>query len=322
MVIDVFASEASYWRHLAPVVAELLARGHEARVWSRASSQPWGAPVLFRHEPACVAVCASASDARYLAPQRVTYVEHGAGQTYVGATHGYAGGADLGNVVLFLAPGDRVARAWRRSYPQVPVETVGSPALDQHLDGSRTRDVAESYDRNTIRRVVVTEHWPCFVAHETRPGMRHFDRGIRELARLEAIQLIGHAHPKGRMTWDRWSALGITELERDPDVVLRSADLLIADNTSLMYEAAALDVPVLACNAPWYRRDVEHGLRFWSHVPGIQVDTVGTFIPAVVAALDDPPEAHDLRARASAHVYAHLDAGAAARAVDAIERWT
>lgn len=323
--IDVYASQVNYWRHLAPVVDELRARGHDVATWSPPKAQSWGPPLGKRRIRASVAVCASYLDARRLLPQRVIYVEHGAGQTYVEGTGiGYAGADDLEHVVLFVAPGEHVAARWRACYPQVPVETVGCLALDQHLHDFHTPD---SGVRNPDDRplVVISQHWRCGVCPETMPAGPDFERGIRELARLGDIQLLGHAHPRGaRLTAQWWREWGVVDFEPDPDVVLSrlvaTRGLLVHDNSSLMYEAAALDVPVLALNAPTYRRDVEHGLRFWSHVPGLQCDSVGTFIPAVIAALDDPPEAKALRARAASHVYAHRDGGAAARAADAIER--
>lgn len=294
-------------------------------------------------------MCAAWIDADVLAPQRCVYVEHGAGQTYLdgsqGDGRGYAGGAGLEHVVLFLAPGEPVATRWRARYPQTPVETVGCPALDQHFHARRISVVCQSYDWGAedgpavdggcalhglrtggVPVVAVTEHWRCGTVPETLPAMPLFDRAIAEISRAGEVHLIGHAHPRGaRRTIERWRRLGITTIERDPDALLcalRTAQsaVLVADNTSLMYEAAALDIPVLAVNGPDYRRGVEHGLRFWSHVPGIQCDSVGTFIPAVMAALDDPPEARALRAHASAHVYAHADGDSAARAADAIER--
>jgi hypothetical protein len=62
--------------------------------------------------------------------------------------------------------------------------------------------------------------------------------------------------------------------------VRKFANLLICDNSSLMYEMSYLGRNVVALNAPWYRRDVEHGLRFWQW-RGIQVDT-----PEELLALD------------------------------------
>lgn len=289
-------------------------------------------------------MCAAWIDADVLAPQRCVYVEHGAGQTYLdgsqGDGRGYAGGAGLEHVVLFLAPGEPVATRWRARYPQAVVETVGCAALDQHLresvaaarynvgaeDGPAVDGGCALHGLRTggVPVVAVTEHWRCGTVPETMPAMPLFDRAIKKL--VTSFQVVGHAHPRGaRRTIERWRRLGITTIERDPDALLcalRTAQsaVLVADNTSLMYEAAALDIPVLAVNGPDYRRGVEHGLRFWSHVPGIQCDSVGTFIPAVMAALDDPPEARALRAHASAHVYAHRSGDSAARAADAIER--
>lgn len=318
-VIDFYASQPNYWRHLAPIVEEARRRGHDARTWASRGSHPWGAMV--RHSALCgdVLVVASYVDARKRGPgRRVVYVEHGAGQTYRdGRPECYAGAAGLGNVVLFLAPAERVAQIWRQSYPQTPVETVGCPALDQHLHPLRPY-----YARTQAKPVVyVSSHWDCGVVPETRPAIFEFERGIQALARLQdLVELRGHAHPRLSQPM-----LGLLErngigFEVDPDVVLRTADLLIHDNSSLMFEAAACDVPVLALNAAGYRRHVEHGLRFWSHVPGIQCSTVGTFLPSVIAALDDPPEAKALRARAASHAYDLRDGTSAARAVDAIEK--
>lgn len=352
-VIDVYASQPNYWRHLEPIVLELRRRGHEVRVYASRPGKSWGPPLTKPRIRGSVVVTASWVDSRAVRPHRVVYVEHGAGQSYVGiSAGGYAGAELLGHVVLFLAPSDRVAGAWRSSYPQAAVETVGSPALDQHLRGMfisardlelgattseclssavepRGRTPTAVPARAEVARgpraagapplVALTAHWPCSVCPETLPAMPRFTAAIAELPR-DTIRLLGHAHPRDeRRAARQWRGLGI-EFEPDPDVVLARADLLVADNTSLLYEAAAVDTPVLVLNAPTYRRDVEHGLRFWSHVPGIQIDYPEFLWPGIVAALDDPPEARELRARAAGYAYAHLDGHASVRAADAIER--
>lgn len=171
--------------------------------------------------------------------------------------------------------------------------------------------------------MAISSHWDCGVVPETRPAIFEFERGIRDLARLRdegSYYLIGHGHPRSSArTRQLFERVGI-RFEVDPDVVLRTADLLVHDNSSLMYEAAALDIPVLALNAKRYRRNVEHGLRFWSHVPGYECDDSDTLVSMVDFALDDPAEARRLRARAATHVYAHRDGQSARRAAEAIER--
>ena len=52
---------------------------------------------------------------------------------------------------------------------------------------------------------------------------------------------------------------------RDFDEVMERSTLYICDNSSTLYEFASTGRPVVVLNAPWFRRDIEHGLRFWEH---------------------------------------------------------
>jgi glycosyltransferase involved in cell wall biosynthesis len=104
----------------------------------------------------------------------------------------------------------------------------------------------------------------------------------------------------------------------DVDRVLSEADLLVVDNSSCAFEMAAIGKPVVLLNLPSYRRDVEHGLRFWSHPPGIQVDHPSELADAICLALKDPPAHRAIRARAVAEAYAYVDGHASERAATAI----
>lgn len=337
-MIDVYASRASYWRHLAPIVDELRNRGHDLATWTERRAQPWGNRwVDDTWRKAHVTLVASWQDARRLEDRPLVYLEHGAGQTYAdGNGRGWAGGDELDHVQLFLGPNDRVGKIWRARYPQAAVETVGDPALDQHFRrkcnierGISTPNVARARVSEPAATtsgvepavVAVTAHWRCTTCPETWPAVGEYSREIAQLRTTYRVAATGHPkdEPGARGRAKRWRV----PYEPDPDVVLAtlvaSGGVLIADNTSLMYEAAALDVPVLALNGRRWRREVEHGLRFWSHVPGVQVDDAAKFRDALKAAVEDPTEFRELRARAAAAAYAHLDDGAAARAADAIE---
>lgn len=343
-MIDVYASQPGYWRHLAPITRELRARGHEVRTGASKLGRPWG-DRLMRAPETDLLVVASWVDARRWPWLRTAYVEHGSGQTYQGQRDGYAGSEKLDHVVLFIAPNETVVGRWNERYPSARAVAVGCAALDQHVDPKRISVIGHTYDSGAedapasdrhareglrpggVPLVAFTAHWFCAVVPETMPALWLYERALVALRDAGSVRMLGHAHPRAQARTEAlWKRLGI-EYDSDPDSVLRRADLLVMDNTSLGYEAAALDIPVVALNAPWdekrrtgYRRDVEHGLRFWSHVPGIECDEPEHLDWTIGAALADGPEARILRERAAAAAYAHpVDGLAAARAADAIE---
>ena len=182
----------------------------------------------------------------------VCLVEHGAGQTYVDSQIGsYAGGRGRERIGLFLVPNDEVAASNLVRYPNVRSAVVGCPRLD---------------DLFAVRSgggpVGVTFHWPCQISTEAGTARPEWWDEVKRLCR-SGVDLVGHGHPRDwRRAEIRWRELGVRS-ERRWDRVVSDISVLVADNSSVMFEAAALGVPVVVLNSVWWRRDVEHGRRFW-----------------------------------------------------------
>lgn len=111
--------------------------------------------------------------------------------------------------------------------------------------------------------------------------------------------------------------VGIEPVQRF-DRILEQADVLAVDNSSVLYEFAATDRPVVAINAKSYRRDVHHGLRFWDHIPGVQCDSPADLPGAILTALDDAPEWQATRRAAMDVVFPIRDGRASERAASAL----
>ncbi len=177
------------------------------------------------------------------------FVEHGAGQTYNVSHPSYAGGPGRDGVRLFLCPNQQVADANSRVYA-APAVPVGSPRLEW-LAGLR----------GSGGRICVTWHWNCDLVPETRSAFPRYRKALPELAGA-----VGHAHPR---IWGAcqpaYKQAGIYPVQHWSDVVAEGVGVLVADNTSVMWEAAALNIPVAIVNLNTYRRDVHHGLRFWEY---------------------------------------------------------
>lgn len=329
MVVDAYASLRHYHDHLAPIW-ERLPAGVRGTFWSPSRSQQWGRALDRTRDQGALTLVASALDGAQLGDTPLVYVEHGAGQTYTGTRSGsYAGGPGHGGVRLFVAPNRHVAGRWSDAYPGVPVAVVGCPKLDRwhleqqdqhHDDQEDCDDHAGGHDRDGTRplRVAVTFHWDCGLCPETRSAWRHYDRALPRLCRDHRWEVWGHGHPRLWPTIrQRWTQLGVRLVPQLGDV-LDGADLLVADNTSALYEFASTGRPVVCVNQPGYRRDVEHGLRFWSHPPGVQCDEPGDLADLIAFAATDPPGVQAIRTAAVARAYDAVDGYATARAVAAI----
>lgn len=315
--LDLLASESHFVDHLAPVWRALpdQVRGrfvtpaslvdHAARRGITATTDVAG-----RYGPILVASYGDQKVARRSGRRSIAYIEHGIGQSYSSDQPSYAGGRDRDDASLFLTPNETAAARWRARYPGARVEVVGSPRLDE---------LPRKVSRETVPTIALSFHWNAAVSPEARSAFGWYYRDLASIAATGRI--LGHAHPRAMRDLDRrYRKLGF-EVVPDFDDVLREADLYVCDNSSTIYEFASTGRPVVVLNAPWYRRNVNHGLRFWEAATvGVQVDEPAGLAGAIERALEDPPELRTARETAVGLVYTYRT-GAAARAADAIAGW-
>lgn len=239
----------------------------------------------------------------------MVFVAHGGGQTYQGQPlHLFT----RKNYVLDIVPNEHMARVFAERYPATEKRVVGSPKLDPWHTGF-TRP------KNPAPIVALSFHFDRKTVPETRSAWPHFASVLPQLAAETRWKILGHGHPRMLDTLaPHYERHGI-EIVRDFDEVMQRADLYICDHMATLYEFASTGRPVVVLNAPWYRRDVEHGLRYWEHADvGINCDQPGDLLQAIQNALLDPPERQRTRAKAVRAVYAHTDGQAAHRAARAI----
>ena len=340
-MIDAIACEPQFLDHLAPVWAALPDRGRgrflvDGSLMERAQrlgieAHPIPADTLRatsrppKANPgdgprALVASIGDTKIGRRLGYRRFAFLEHGAGQAYIGVrgvngrNPSYAGGIDREDTGLFMVPNEYSANLWRQAYPDARVAIVGCPKLDT-LPRRQVDPIAPS------PTVAVSFHWPAYVCPEAGTAVGTYAPVLADLGRR--FHVIGHAHPKG--DWpDKMAKIyrraGI-EFVRDFDEVCRRADLYVCDNSSTLFEFAATGRPVVVLNSPQYRRNVHHGGRFWdwSHV-GLNVDRATDLIPGIERALEDGGDLFADREDALSLVYAYRT-GAAERAASALVQW-
>lgn len=304
---------APIWKALPPVIKD----GFYAQGRAAARADELGICVdgdFPRKKP--LVMVASYEDYRACKDADIILVNHGVGQTYSdGKAHrhpSYSGGVQRERVVLHLCTSQRDADNCSGR-----TAICGVPYLDlHHLIGRK--------QQTDPPVVAISFHAEIGLVPETRSSFHHYRQAITRLAHQQdtlPFRLLGHAHPRNHFKMRQfWASVGIP-YEEDWFEVLERADLYVCDNSSTMYEFASTDRPVLTLNAPWYRREVTHGLRFWDAIPGLQVDEPDALHNAICEALRDSEFHRKKREKAVQIAYEGYDDGhATERAVEAIVR--
>ena len=254
MKVQFLATEEHFEHHLRPVYYALSPE-------VRGKFCTKGAEL----EPGVPTVVASYGSLLATTDQPIIFFEHGAGFQYNTKHTSYAGSPKRDRVILFCNVNEFVAEANRKAHPSIPSVVVGCPKLDKYVKFEAPTGKPE---------VAFSWHWDAYVVPETRSAWKHYNSSLRQVAH-EGKGLwtpLGHAHPRAHtMVKFDYGRLGWEYLRRFEDVC-RRASLYVCDSSSTIYEFAALGRPVVVLNAPWYRKNVYHGLRFWDHIPGIQVN--------------------------------------------------
>lgn len=325
-VVSLIAGEAHFADHLLPVWRELpperrgvfyigAAHVHRFDGIDGVEALPFEGKVRGLD----LVVVAAIGDVKRAPGARVVLMEHGAGQSYSNRHSSYVGGMGRGDVELVLVPNNFAAGRHRRHYPSgPPVEVVGCPKLDELLD-------LPAKPRGTPPVVAVSFHWqpreaPVPEVGSAWPAMgRAILDELDALASTGAVEVLGHAHPRiAEEVFAEYDRRGWPVAPTFDDVVER-ADVYVVDNSSTLFEFAALGRPVVVVNAPQYRRLVNHGLRFWRAATiGPNVNAATDVGPAVLAALADGPELRRSREDAVRLAYSVLDGTSARRAAMAI----
>lgn len=334
MKLIAYASRPHYAAHLRPIVDNLPPGVSDGRIYSPFTDSEWGPELpsaLWRWSRGSktgerpVWLVASYVDAQKVNAPFI-YVEHGAGQSYAGdessrTNASYAGGEGRSwdECRLIIAPGN-VAGARHLMARKCPVALVGCPYLDPWLSGERaTRSVRGP---GAYPSVAISFHWnACDVSPEARSALAHYESGL-EGAVNDLIgrgwQVWGHGHPREEKALKAlWYRLDVPWVDRE--TILDRADVFVADNTSLLWEFMAVGKPVVFLDAPWYRKSIQHGLRFWRWTcAGVGCREAREIPIAVDLAHADGGPVAQLRSMATREIYAHTDGSSTERAVTAI----
>jgi hypothetical protein len=341
MTLDFLACESQFLDHAAPVWhatdpgirgrflvdAALLDRAARLGIAAeaidadviRASSRPPTAspgdgPMAF------VASIGDTKIGRRLGYRRFAFMEHGAGQAYIGQAGpngrnpSYPGGVDREDTELFLVPNEYSAALWRASYPDARVEVIGSPRLDS-LPGRQLDPIAPG------TTIAVSFHWPAYVCPEAGTAVGTFGPALAS-ARAQVPRHRPRA-PEGRLA-DAHEA----DLPAGRDRVRPRLRRRLPAGRPVRRRQQLDDVRVRRDRPPGGRPErtrlppqrQPRPALLGRRARRVNADAPGDLAPSVERALEDGGDLFADREDALGIVYAYRT-GAAPRAADALSEW-
>lgn len=265
-MIDVWCTRPHYAAHLRPVWDALP--DDQRGQWYDVTDDPEGGTVL---------LTGAYRDLDWMRARypRLALVEHGIGQTYDDRDHPAYPGGIRKPYDLLLAPGSHVIDPAAGETVAIGCSAVAGrePGV-----GGRTR-------------MAVSFHWDCGVSPEAGTGFWEYLPFLQAEA-MKVGGLLVHAHPL--IQDDVFEQLvGKDGIVACPDFaqILDEAAVYAVDNSSTLFEFAALDRPVVVLNPAVYRRAVRHGKRFWDWADvGVNVDHPSQLGDALRVSLAGDPQ--------------------------------
>jgi hypothetical protein len=305
MKLDFFARRAHYIDHMAPVwnILPAARRGvfHIARELEPYARQELREPQLEFFEggplagdsPILVSSYGDLNKVIRNQKRKIITMEHGVTQGFQTAAYPNGMNGNRDRAAFALLPNEYVARRFR-AVRETPCEVIGTPKMDEWVNLNWTHNWPAGFNsfphtwpprKSTL---AIAFHWGDRHASPPESGsaFEHYRRILPELG--ARYNLIGHAHPLAspeyRETYER---AGI-EWVGDFQEVLRRADVYINDLSSTMYEFLVTGKPVVILNAPWFRRDVQWGIRFWDYSDvGLMVENPGELFNVIDRTLQE-----------------------------------
>lgn len=295
MKLDFFARRAHYIDHLAPVwnALPLGRRGvfhiagelesyarqalqlHESQSQSHLQLEFFEGGPLAGDSPILVSAYGDLNKVIRNHRRPIITMEHGVTQGF--RTAAYPNGT-IGNrdrVAFALLPNEYVARQFR-AVRETPCEVIGTPKMDEWARGVL---VSKPSPRPTI---AIAFHWGDrnSTPPESGSAFEYYRPILRELAKR--YQMIGHSHPLASPEHREAMERAGIEWVGDFREILRRADVYLNDLSSTMYEFLVTGKPVVVLNAPWFRREVHWGIRFWDYSDvGLMVENPGELFGAI-----------------------------------------
>lgn len=204
-------------------------------------------------------------------------LEHGAGQIYQSEVPGWARGSfrHSNRIKLFLGTNKFCVEAFKKNNNDITSYIVGCPKLD---------NIETQINDYNNPLVVFSWHWDCDSIPETRSGFNFWAEEVLTLHKDKdkKFRIAIHGHPRLQDQTKAFCMKHQIDFIKTFDYVLKYANIYVVDNSSTLYEFAATTKPVILLNNPFYRRDVEHGMRFWEHVDlGLNCDRRGEIRPLI-----------------------------------------
>lgn len=314
-LIDAYASQPQYHDHIFPIW-EALPEHLRGTFYISPSTRRPGEPIRgFRRSDVPIIVAGHQDYKRIHRP--IIFVEHGIGENYGGTNPSYSGGTDRDRVELFICPNRYVAEANEQKYPGRSV-VVGSPRVEWLHNQKLGSGFPSGGSRDGRPRVVVSFHWNCSVFEQTKTALFNYQQYLHHWATDRRIELLGHAHPRIANRAEKiYAAAGIPFIENFDDVL--DNHFYAVDNSSTLFEAAALGLDVILLNAPHFPAD-DVGFRFWRHADiGPQMNP-GDDLAEIVVEYESERYS-EARRRMVTEIFGTVE-GSAKRAAAAIEALT